>query len=292
MKKVDSTQPQSETTASQYRGLPSLLHGVRWTQHLLSIVAEVLILLSFAMSGMDVSLGGVMTRVTWLTWAWGAAFALGIDTSFVIAWVRVRQCVVARMWGAFTWNIILALGMSFIVFEPVAIQMLQQSLSISFTQSLNQLGINLVILVYARASVAVLLGAILAMTNVESAMKDTPVPARSQRRLIIFERVLNRIAPVVGDIPEQLPAQSEQVVITQIPEQLPAQVIKQIEAKHPTPLSIVPVSDELTPVERVKQVLENNPDCSDRELGRLTKLAPATAKKHRSQVTQEQERVG
>ena len=38
----------------QYKQLRAFLYAVRWTQHLLAIIAEVLILLSFAMSGMDV----------------------------------------------------------------------------------------------------------------------------------------------------------------------------------------------------------------------------------------------
>lgn len=262
--------------SNEYKNLPELLHAVRWWQHLLSIVAEILILASFAMSGMDVSLGGAMAHITWLSWIWGAAFALGIDTSFVIAWVRVRQCVINHHWGALTWNIILALGMSFIVFQPVAIQTLQQALGVSFAQSLSQLGINLIILVYARALVAVLLGAILAMTNVESAMSEQVLTAQPKRRILFFEQVLNRIAPIV----EQTNAQIEQVTV----EQVEQQPIKQIEAKQVTPLSIVPTNVELTPLERVEQCLLNSPDCSDRELGRLTGLAPATAKKHRSKI--------
>jgi hypothetical protein len=154
-------------TESQYKGLPQLLHAVRWSQHLLAIVAEVLILLSFAMSGMDVSLGGVMASIGFLKVLWAAMFALGIDTAFALSWVRVRQCAVNQRWGAFTANLLLALGMSFIVFQPVAIQLFQQSMSIDFTQAMARLGINLVALTYARAGVAVFLGAILAMTNRE-----------------------------------------------------------------------------------------------------------------------------
>lgn len=306
-KKIERASAQETPVASeqdnQYRGLPRILHGVRWTQHLLAIVAEVLILVSFAMSGMDVSLSGVMTGIVWLKWAWGAAFALGIDTSFVIAWVRVRQCALARNWNGLVWNILLAVGMSFIVFQPVAIQLLQQAMGIGFNQALAQLGINLIILVYARAGVAVFLGAILAMTNVESAMKNAPVPAQAKRRLIIFDKVLNQIAPVMSDTIERAGAQIEQgdnqdsdqalaqierTVITPVQDD-PA---KQIASARVTRLSIVPVDTELTPVDRVKQVLSDHPDCSDRELGRLSGLAPATAKKYKAMLNQGNERAG
>ncbi len=100
-------QQEATTTTSDYKGLPQLLHGVRWTQHLLAIIAEILILLSFAMSGMDANLGGIMTAIPWLKWLWAAMFALGIDAMFVIAWVRVRQCAGAHNWGSLFWNILL-----------------------------------------------------------------------------------------------------------------------------------------------------------------------------------------
>ncbi len=205
---------QMKEVANLYRGLPKVLHGVRWTQHLLAIIAEVLILASFAMSGLDVNVSGIMTNIGWLKWTWGAAFALGIDTSFVIAWVRVGRCATVHKWGALSWNLALAFGMSFIVFQPVAIQMLQQSLSISFNQALSDLGINIVILVYARAIVAVVLGAVLALTNVESAMEARAGISVNapKRRLILFDKVLDKIAPVVSapNVPTSEPI-SEQV---------------------------------------------------------------------------------
>ena len=73
---------------------------------------------------------------------------------------------------------------------------LQQALSIDFTQALNQLGINIVVLTYARAAVAVFLGAILAMTNVESEMVEQPALG-PKRRVVLLDNLLNRIAPVV-----------------------------------------------------------------------------------------------
>jgi hypothetical protein len=42
------------------------------------------------------------------------------------------------------------------------------------------------------------------------------------------------------------------------------------------------------PLERVRQALNQEPGCSDRKLGRLTNLAPATAKKLREQIDAEQ----
>jgi len=154
---------------SEYKGLNRLLHFVRGAQNYAAVVAEGLILLAFAGSSLDVSIGGKLAGIGWLAVGWGIVFALGIDTSFILSWVRVRQIAMGtgkkrHLW----WAIPLAVGMSFIVFQPVAIQQLQQSMGLSFNQALTNLGIDLNLLVYARSGVAVLLGAVLAMTNVET----------------------------------------------------------------------------------------------------------------------------
>jgi hypothetical protein len=49
---------------NSYKHLAALLHKVRWVQRFAAIIAEVLILLAFLASGMDISLGGVMANTT------------------------------------------------------------------------------------------------------------------------------------------------------------------------------------------------------------------------------------
>ena len=181
-----------------YKGLGHLLHAVRWSQHLLAIIAEVLILLSFAMSGMDVSLGGVMADIPWLKVLWAAMFALGIDTAFALSWVRVRQCVNNRQWWPLAWNLLLALSMSFIIFQPIAVQLLQQSLNLDFAQAVNALGINIVLLTYARSAVAIFLGAILAMTNVELETQTAMTPIQPKRQFIRIDQLFRKDEPTLG----------------------------------------------------------------------------------------------
>src|SRR6266704_3379109 len=123
---------------SEYKGLNRLLHFVRGAQNYAAVVAEGLILLAFAGSSLDVSIGGKLAGIGWLAVGWGIVFALGIDTSFILSWVRVRQIAMGtgkkrHLW----WAIPLAVGMSFIVFQPVAIQQLQQSMGLSFNQALT-----------------------------------------------------------------------------------------------------------------------------------------------------------
>jgi hypothetical protein len=83
--------PQTVENTNGYRGIGRLFYIVRWSQHLLAIITEILILISFAMSGMDVSLGGIMASVAFINGLWAAMFALGEDTAFALSWVRPRH---------------------------------------------------------------------------------------------------------------------------------------------------------------------------------------------------------
>jgi hypothetical protein len=271
----------NEPIKDEYKGLPSLLHAVRWSQRLLAIIAEVLILVAFAMSGMDVSLGGVMASIPLLKILWAAMFALGIDTAFALSWVRVRQCMVRRQWGAFSANLLLALAMSVIVFQPISIQLLQQSLNVNFDQAVANLGVNIVLLTYARSGVAIFLGAILAMTNVEggTAQQLSSKPNRSVK-------LFNRLAMLVSG--KQRAA--HQVVIKEDnTAQLPAPTEQADETAYDTPakrqakVSELDLKD-LSNYDKVVSVLELFPDLSDRELGKLTGMSAVTAKKHRENV--------
>ncbi len=298
----------SETSKEpeRYTSLSRLLYIVRWSQHLLSIVAEVLILLSFAMSGMDVSLGGIMASVPLLKILWAGMFALGIDTAFALSWVRVRQCIVRRNWLALTWNMLLAIGMSVVIFEPISIQLMQQTLNMDFSQAVTSLGINIVFLTYARAAVAVFLGAILAMTNVERETMEQRELSSPRRRVILLNGLLNRIAPVISE--ESSPAHSGNSDETELQLPAPVPIIEDI-SEQPT-LKLLAVSthvsapveqavrvettpqerekrvrnldfDGLSAAERVGKILALFPDVSDRKLGKLSNVSAATAKKYR-----------
>jgi hypothetical protein len=303
--------PAKDTT--HYKGLASLLYAVRWTQHLLAIVAEVLILLSFAMSGMDVSLGGTMANIPWLKVLWAGMFALGIDTAFALSWVRVRQCANNRQWGAVAWNLLLALSMSLIIFQPIAVQLLQQSLNLNFSQAVDALGINIVLLTYARSAVAIFLGAILAMTNVELETQSAMTHIQPKRQFIRIDQLFRKDEPIkdsneamapvepVLAIPEATPVVSEDMALPKpsvaveetiteqiTPPEQPAEMPAQPEAPtYDTPEQRAAKVSEidftgLSARERVAKVLELFSGLSDRELGKLSSVSAATAKKHRT----------
>lgn len=172
-----------------------LLHFVRESQQYAAILAELFLFLALIVSSIDASMGGALTSITAIKWGWAIVLALGLDTCFMAAWVR---CAVDRR-RALLWNIPLAVGMSIIVFLPVSIQMLQQSLDITFSQALSNLGINLVFMTYARSFVAVLLGAVLALTNVEKTAIATGETATKEIASA------TEIAEVPGEIAESNP---------------------------------------------------------------------------------------
>lgn len=301
----------SHDAIDRYKYLPGLLHHIRWVQRFAAILAEALILLAFLASGMDVSMGGILANIPVVKWAWATIFSLGVDTSFVVSWVRCRE--LGRSWHLL-WSVPVALGISFVVFEPVVIQLLQQALNIEFSEALRELGINLTLLVYARAGVAVFLGAILALTNVESNTAKPPKPARPQRKFILFEQVMSKLTLVVrkqvpqpvhtqanDEPPAQLPAPSEQQPVS---EEVPPSGYEDI-SDQPTVDLPVPVEQpvahiettlqereekvrkldmtDLRAAERVATVAALFPNIPDRELGRLSGVSAATAKKYRSQ---------
>ena len=350
----------------RYKYLPSLLHHIRWAQRFAAILAEALILIAFLASGMDVSMGGILANISAVKWAWAAIFSLGVDTSFVVSWVRCRE--LGRSWHLL-WSIPVALCISFVVFEPVVIQLLQQALDIEFSEALRQLGINITVLVYARAGVAVFLGAILAVTNVESGVAQPAKAVRPPKQRFwlfeLFQRECARIScrerqqaglPKLGDeTPAELPAPIEQpttgkevppaddgesneqvadhlvVPLAQLgtSEDAPLTGAEAISDEPTEPVSestqraedsnhinapLLPlgeqpvieetpvVSTDTTPAERESKVRELDlaglttaervaavtalfPSIPDRELGRLSGVSAATAKKYRPKVS-------
>jgi hypothetical protein len=191
--------------------------------------------------------------------------------------------------------------MSFIIFQPLAVQLLQQSLDLGFNQAVASLGVNIVFLTYARAGVAVFLGAILALTNTADEATQVRNALRPTRRFAWLRRLLHFIAarfrkqPALATpvtVNEEKPA-----LEVKAPAELAAateEATEQIEVpaqpeptRYDTPEQRAAKVSEidftgLSVLERVAKVLELFPNLSDRELGKLSGMAPATAKKYRA----------
>ena len=117
--------------------------------------------------------------------------------------------------------------------------------------------------------------------------------SQPKRKIIILERLLDKVAPVISSgIIES--AQPAQVPVTEaIPAQAPVSAaqddadLRTMQQLRAQKVSEIDVSG-LSGYERVVKVLSLFPSVSDRELGRLSKLSAATAKKHKEALQREQ----
>lgn len=258
----------------KYKYLPEILHKVRWFQHLAAIIAEALLLITFFVSAMDLGVGGVMANIPALKWSWSAIFALGVDVLFIISWVRVRMVG----WSLhLLWSIPVAIAMSTIVFQPVVVQLLQSSTGANFTQALSMLGFSITAMVFARSLVAVILGAVLAMTNVESDLEAKQPENRPRRRIAVFDKWLDRIAPVVQETTmQEVPQQPLELPQPQIEEENQEESgMEQNEIKSDTNRSLSMPGQNGTSALVQKAILDN-PDRSDREIAEQLSISRTT----------------
>jgi hypothetical protein len=144
---------------------------------------------------------------------------------------------------------------------------LQQALHLGFVPALHALGVDVFWITNIRAAVAISMAIVVAISN-HAAVTTAHAP---KRRLAAWDSLLDRIAPVVS---EQEPAP---------PAQTFAQERRVI--KHQERLKVINLKGDTEPLERVRRALEQEPGCSDRQLGRMTQMAPATAKKYREMLT-------
>lgn len=134
------------------------------------------------------------------------------------------------------------------------------------------------ILTYARAGVAVLLGAILAVTNIESAQAPEQVKQRSaqpKRRLGMLDKLLDKVAPIE-------PVQSEPIEPQIEPQNL---------AIEPHPLKLVNTQKNGSSNKKqlVYDVLSQNHQTTVTELVQTTGVTKGYASMMRKQFLEEQE---
>lgn len=252
-----------------YPGLNGLSWAIGFLEQLLAIMSEPLLIGCAALAVVDFVTGGKLLALPFLMYTWAGSLAIAVTACFIVTWRRAIRAFTLNYYGVAIGLAFLGLALGIVDWAAIDVQSLQQTLSIPFTSALAALNLNIVLITHLRSAVAISMAVVVAVSN-NTAVTTAQAP---KRRLVFLEQVLNRIAPVVSDA--QGSAQVEQQVIT-----------NQAEAKHPTRLHAINADTELTPLERVEQALSSNPTCSDRELGRLTSLAPATAKRYRLQIEQ------
>jgi len=194
-----------------------------------------------------------------------------VTASFIITWRRSATALHLNRYFLSICLAFLGILLGIVDCAALATKGLQQMLNIPFAQALTWLYLNPVLMVYIRSVVAVAILVVVALSN-HLAITTASAP---KRRLALWDKMLNQLAPVVssennqgvGEVISQ-PAKGKQSEVEQVMSQ-------------PAKLSIVKRSSESATLEKVKQALSLEPGCSDRKLGRLAGVSAITAKRYR-----------
>lgn len=271
----------------QYPGLNGISWFVGYAEQFLAVISEPLLLICAVIAVIDFLTGGQLLAVGLINYSWAGALAVAVTACFVVTW---RRSIRAFTFNRYVAGVILAiLGtlLGAVDFAAIAVQALQQTMHISFEQALNLLGLDVVIMTYIRSFVALAMMVVVAISNNVS----ITTAVAPKRRLALWDKALDKFAPVVSSEGMQTvqpaisqPALSKQTV------QLPAVNPGEQGINQPAQLSIVKPSSEGETVndklERVRQALELEPDCSDRRLGKLAGMSAVTAKRYRQMINQ------
>jgi hypothetical protein len=278
-KGVELPQKEKMSLDGNYPGLNGLSWAIGYAEQFLAIISEPLLIVCAALAVVDFMTGGRLLALPLLNYTWAGSLAMAVTACFIVTWRRAIKACTLNRYGVSIGLALLGIILGIVDFAAVAVQALQQTLNISFAQALALLNLNVVVITYTRAGVTIAMAVVVALSN-HAAVTTAQAP---KRRLAFLEKALNKVAPIVSS--EETPIAQE--IITPDPEQ----EVEQRAEKQSARLHTVETSIDEKPLERVKQVLRMEPDCSDRRLGALTNLAPATAKKYRQMLNQQRSEV-
>jgi hypothetical protein len=277
---VEQTSKAKGSLDGNYPGLNAISWGIGYLEQTLSVISEPLLLVCAAIAVIDSITGGHLMEIGLINYTWAASLAIAVTACFIVTWRRSIRALGFNRYGAAIGLAFLGTLLGMVDLAAIAIQALQQTLNISFAQALAMLNLNIVVITYIRSFVAIAMAVVVAVSN-NTAVTAAQAP---KRRIAFLEQALNKVAPIVGDeTAQRTPPVSTPDVEQKIEKVAPKQAARlRIVEANP----VRPRPDTL-PLERVRQVLSSEPDCSDRMLGRLSGLSAATAKKYRLILEQE-----
>jgi hypothetical protein len=262
---------------NDYPGLNGFKYAIGYLEQALNIASEPLLAACFVIAVIDVMTGGHLMDIEVISYTWATALALAVTANFIITWRRSATALHLNRYGTSIILAILGVLLGIVDCAALAIKGLQQMLNIPFAQALTWLYLNPVLMVYIRSIVAVSILVVVALSN-HLAITTAQAP---KRRLALWDKALNKLAPVVSE-------ETAQAVSTPDTEQKIKQVApKQSARLHIVETNLAKPNLDAMPLERVRQALSSEPDCSDRRLGKLSGMSAATAKKYRLVIEQE-----
>jgi hypothetical protein len=198
-----------ERLDGNYPGLNGLSYLIGYLEQLLAILSEPLLIGCAALAVVDFITGGRLLELPAIMYVWAGSLAIAVSACFIVTWRRCIRAATLNYYGAAAGLAIMGVALGLVDWAAIDVQSLQQTLGISFTNALAQLDLNIILITHLRSGVAIAMAVVVAISN-HTAVTTAQRPAR---RLILVERLLDRIAPVVESAPpggvtiqEQAPA--------------------------------------------------------------------------------------
>jgi hypothetical protein len=289
--------PESRSKTVDYPGLSHLAYGIGYLEQLLAILAEPLLIAGFSVAMIDFLSGGGLLALGVIKYAWAVTQAIAIDACFIVTWRRAFRAFADNHWLAGASYVLLGLLLGVVTWAAVDLQSLQQALGLGSAGALAHLSLTAETVTQLRSAVAVVMGVVVALSN-HQVVSGAQAPA-VRRTFLPLKRLLDTYLPESASLRVQV---SSQQVQAEQKEELPEQVEPVHQSDHasptrsskpprtqPTPLHVVSIDGgDLTPLERVREALETEPDASDRRIARLSSLSPTTVKKYRQLLAQQE----
>lgn len=242
---------------SQYPGLETLSFCIAWLEQLLAILSEPFLIACASLAAMDFVTGGKLLAVPIITYIWAGSLAVAVSACFIVTWRRAITALAFNNYGAAAGLGLLGLVLGVVDWSAVDVQSLQQTLGISLPSALAMLGLNIALLTHLRAAVAISMAVVVSISN-HTAVTTAQAP---RRRVVLFDRILNQVAPVVSDEIEQ---SQLQVIITQEIEQhmskLSSEQVEQLEQHVSSLSSDYMSSEQIEQSEQERNQLERDPE--------------------------------
>ncbi len=236
------TQSKKARLDGEYPGLNGLSYLIGYLEQLLAILSEQLLIGCAALAVVDFITGGRLLQLPAIMYVWAGSLAIAVSACFIVTWRRAIRAFTLNYYGAAIGLCVMGIALGMVDWAAIDVQSLQQTMGVSFTSALAALNLNIILITHLRSAVAIAMAVVVAISN-HTAVTTAQRPAR---RLILVERLLDRIAPVVS----QTPALQEVTIQEQA-----APALLQIDAPDP-----------YEKLQKTREFLAMHPSTTDEEL--------------------------
>lgn len=189
----------------QYPGLNTLSYCIGFLEQFLAILSEPLLIACASFAVIDFVTGGQLLRLPAITYLWASSLAIAVSACFIVTWRRAIYALTSNHYGAALGLAVLGSALGLVDWSAVDVQSLEQTLGVSFVSALTLLHLDIITLTHVRSAVAISMAVVVAVSN-HTAVSTATAP---KRRLVLVDKVLDAIAPVVEVTSDERPLQIE-----------------------------------------------------------------------------------